>query len=86
MSQMQCYNTTIEWIDCEILTVATNCCAVQTRYIGRNTVFGLQICSLNTDVFIHINPLAKLQLFFHQMEVDPHSDSPPLRNKIQNRG
>ena len=56
---MQCHNTTIEWIDCEILVVAKNRCAAYTRAIGTNTVFRLRICSLNTTVFIHLNPFNK---------------------------
>ena len=56
---MQCYNMTIEWIDCEILAVVKNRCAVYTRAIGTNAVFKLQFCNLNTTVFIHLNPIAK---------------------------
>ena len=75
---MQCYNTTIEWIDCKMLTLDTKCCAVQTRVLGTNIGSILRICNLSTTVFIHLNPFAKLQLFCHQMEVGQHSDSPPL--------
>ncbi len=65
---MQCYNTTIEWIDCEIRAGAKNRCAVYTCAIGTNTVFRLRICSLNTTVFIHLNPITKIPNCFATQE------------------
>ncbi len=83
---MQCYNTTIEWIDCEILAVVKNRCAVYTRAIGTNAVFKLQIRSLSPGVFIHLNPSTKLQLCYTQNRFSRHSGSFLLRNRIRRNG
>ena len=60
---MQCYNATIEWIDCEMLALIIKCRAVYTRAISTNAMYILGVCNLNPGVFIHLNAVQNCIFF-----------------------